>query len=109
MRLKACVGLLDPNTVLDQPFVDSFRRMGHIDFASEIGLSKDVGKGRCMVEMKTISTRCQYLFPEHFYSGCRQDYFFTGNIDTARLRSVQHEGTEMANMARWHLNMVAFL
>lgn len=43
LRLES-IDLLYSNTVLDQPFVDSFCRMRHIYFSSEVGFSKDVGK-----------------------------------------------------------------
>ncbi len=45
--------VLYSNTVLYEPFVYGFGRMRHEDSASKVRLCKDVGKGGCMVQMKT--------------------------------------------------------
>jgi hypothetical protein len=51
-RIRGCP--TNPNTVLDEPFVDSFGRVCHEDTAFEIGLCENIWQRSSMVDMETV-------------------------------------------------------
>lgn len=58
-----CLILLDSDTILYQPLIDGFCRMGHVDLACKVGFGKNVRKGRCMIEMEALDNKGQPFFP----------------------------------------------
>ena len=53
--------LLDPDTVLDEPFVDRLCRVRHEHPTSKVRLCKNIRKTGCMVQMETESSISRYI------------------------------------------------
>ncbi len=68
--------------------------MGHIDFASEVGFGKDVGKSRCMIEVETTGTKISVCLNPTSAQGEGDDVFLvaTATLQVSWARVLSRNG-----------------